>query len=468
MVPLLTAVLHAQDRTVGVLLNSPKASPGYTLFAPLISKTTWLIDLEGRVINRWESDYLPGSSVYLLEDGGLLRCGVVGGTAGEFGVAGGSGGIVQEFDWEGNLSWEYSFANDSLRQHHDAIRLPSGNLLIILWELVPEDVAVAHGRDPATIPDGGIWVDMLMEIMPVGAAGAEVVWEWHALDHLVQDYDNSKMNAGRITDHPERIDFNRTGPGQPKADWLHINAVAYNEEFDQVLITSPFLNEILIIDHSTSTDEAAGSTGGIAGRGGDILYRWGNPEVYGADGEQQLFFQHNAHWIPDGSPGGGNIMIFNNGRGRPDGEWSSVVEIVPPVLQDGTYRRDPGSPFAPSEPTWSYAAPDPTTFYSSMISGAHRLPNGNTLICSGMEGRFFEVTSEGEVVWEYRSPVLAGRILEQGNKPGAAANFVFRAERYAPDHPAFVGRDITPGDFIERYPSSLKDIPDTPEELDIE
>ena len=448
--------LHAQERTVGVLLNTDEAYEGYTLFSGLQGKTTYLIDMDGRIVHSWQSDYTPGNMVYLLENGHLLHTGAVGGRDGDFGVTGGSGGIIQEYDWDGNLLWEYRYANDSVRQHHDAIMLPSGNVVLIAWELVTYDEAIASGRDPSTLPEDGLWVDHLVEVKPVGSDDGEIVWEWHAMDHLVQDYDASKENYGVVADHPELIDFNAVYSQRASEDWMHCNALAYNEELDQIVVSSPGLNEVFIVDHSTTTAEAADHAGGAMERGGDLLYRWGNPRGYdaGSANDRQLFFQHNVHWIPEGLPGEGNLLIFNNGQGRRDGQYSSVVEIVPPLQDDGSYTYTSGEAYGPSEPVWTYVAPTPTDFYSGSISSAQRMPNGNTLVCAGEDGWFFEITSDGEIVWEYISPITRNGILDQGDQV-TQGNPVFRVLRYSPDYAAFTGRDLTPGDFIEGYTSGV-------------
>jgi hypothetical protein len=171
-----------------------------------------------------------------------------------------------------------------------------------------------------------------------------------------------------------------------------------------------------VIDHSTTTAEAAGHSGGNSGKGGDLLYRWGNPRAYNAGDadDQQLFVQHDVQWIPSGYPGAGNILVFNNGGGRPDGDYSSVDEITPPVDNAGNYNG-----YGPSSPVWSYTAATLTDFYAANISGAQRLSNGNTLVCDGPEAYFFEVTAAGDVVWEY----------DHGNQP------IFRATRYQSDYP---------------------------------
>jgi hypothetical protein len=187
---------------------------------------------------------------------------------------------------------------------------------------------------------------------------------------------------------------------------LHINAIDFNAELDQIMISVHGFSEIWIIDHSTSTEEAASHAGGKYGQGGDLLYRWGNPQAYrnGSNVDRRLYQQHNANWIRDGLPGAGNVLVFNNGSDRPDGSYSSVDEIMLPVKEDGSYEREEYVAFGPDQPTWSYTAEDKSTFFSHFISGAHRLPNGNTLICSGAQGIVFEVTPDKKTVWQYKHP----------------------------------------------------------------
>lgn len=191
-----------------------------------------------------------------------------------------------------------------------------------------------------------------------------------------------------------------------EGDWMHINSVAYNAELDQIMLSVHEFSEVWIIDHSTTTEEAATHVGGRGGKGGDLLYRWGNPIVYrsGTDVDQQLFAQHCAHWIDDGAPGAGNMLVFNNGSGRPGENYSSVDEVVLPRSASGSYEKRKYLPFGPPEAQWTYCAPNKSSFFSMLISGAQRLPNGNTFICSGTQGLLFEVTPEGEVVWLYKHP----------------------------------------------------------------
>ena len=422
----------APDPTSGDEETSPVAE-GYTLFAPLASKVTYLMDNEGLTINEWNSAYNPGNSVYLLESGNLLRTAKTQSTIFE---AGGAGGRVEELTWDGEMVWEFEYDGSDHRAHHDIERLPGGNILMIAWELVSETEAISAGRNPSRVSEEGFWPDHLIEVDSTG----QIVWQWHVWDHLIQDLDSDKPNYGDVSAHPELIDLNFDDSGNRwSADWNHINSVDYDPELDQILLSVHGFGEIWIIDHSTTTVEAASHTGGVSGIGGDLLYRWGNPEAYGAGAEedQRLFGQHDAQWIDAGLPGQGNVLIFNNGVSRPAGNYSSVEEIALPEDGSGNYFREVGVAFGPDSVEWIYSAETPSDFYADHISGAQRLPNGNTLICSGVDGHFFEVTSASEIVWEYVNPIA-----------GALGNAVFRAERYPTDYPGFVNVDLTPGDPV--------------------
>jgi hypothetical protein len=420
---------------VGLITNDPRAFPGYTLFAPSFATTTHLIDMQGRVVRTWEADCTPWS-VYLLEDGHLLRGGHFArqpdGTTAEV-------GRVQEYTWEGDLVWDFAYGDDKRRPHHDLCKLPNGNVLMIVSERKTEKEALAAGRRPGTTAGDNLLPDCLVEVRPTGPTAGKVVWEWHAWDHLVQDADPARANYGNVREHPERIDVNAGGvpvaasaavprdldplrtigyvgdatPGANQAtpEWTHTNAVCYNAEFDQVMVTVREFGEVWVIDHGTTTAEAAGHTGGRHGKGGDLLYRWGNPVAYraGTARDQKLFGPHSGHWIPRGRPGAGHILVFNNGRGRTAAAYSTVEEVVPPVGPDGRYRREPGAAFGPDAAVWSYAAPErEEDFFALLASGAERLPNGNTLVTGGTNGMLFEVTPARETVWLYVNPVPGG------------------------------------------------------------
>jgi len=456
----------------GLLRNADGALPGYTLFAPLDATTTYLVDMRGEVVHKWESQYPPGQSVYLLDDGTLLRAAQE--PDNRHFAGGGIGGRVQRLAPDGTVLWDYVCADAQRCLHHDVEPLPNGNVLVIAWEKKTRAEALAAGRDPELQEGDELWPDCVLEIEPQGTSGGRIVWEWHVWDHLVQEFDAGKPNYGVVAEHPERIDLNyrrtapretleeirrlraigyigggapdeaddarpdggasedgergedgrqrgrRSGPGGRgmRADMCHTNAIDYNAQLDQIVLSVHTFNEIWVIDHSTTTEEARGSRGGRAGRGGDLLYRWGNPRAHGAGdaGDQKLFAQHDAQWIPEGLPGAGNLLVFNNGRGRDDGEYSTVVEITPPVEPGGTYARTRPA-FGPSRFAWEYMAEKETDFYSGHISGAQRLANGNTLICSGEQGRVFEVTRAGDTVWEYVNPFRSNRPPRDGFLP---------------------------------------------------
>jgi hypothetical protein len=420
---------------LGLNLNdAKKACQGYTLLAPANSTTTYLLDMEGWVVKTWQSDCKPGHSAYLLPNGHLLRAGAV--VNPPFFVFGGAGGRIQEFSWDGELLWDFTLADHSHLGHHDICPLPNGNVLLLVWEQKTRDETIAAGRRPETVNKAGLVADSVVEIRPTGKKTGEIVWEWHAWDHLVQEFDSTKKHFDDVGKHPRRIDLNfgentigamvakpeelkklqalgyigstNRKPGPISPDWLHLNAVAYNPELDQIMVSVHQFSEIWVIDHSTTKEEAAHEKGGKSGKGGGLLYRWGNPRAYraGTVKDQKLFSQHHAHWIARGLPGAGNIMVFNNGLRRTGGAYSSVDEIVPPVDGKGQYQYTTGKGYGPDAPVWSYSAPKRTDFYSSFISGAHRLPNGNTFICSGANGTLFEVTAEKELVWKYLNPVL--------------------------------------------------------------
>ena len=427
-------------------IKTDQATPGYTLFAPLNSDTTFLIDNDGQVVRTWRSELAPGASVYMLNNGHLMRTGSEPQTAGFSG--GGQGGRFQEFTFEGELVWDFSLNDATRLPHHDMAMLPNGNVLAVVWELKGADEAREAGRRQGFIPERGLWPDMLIELAPERPKGAKVVWEWHMWDHLVQNVDAALPQYGNPSERPERIDLNgdligtASPPANPPSDFFHTNAVAYNPSLDQILMSVPRFNEMWEIDHSTTTAQARGSSGGRSGKGGDLLYRWGDPQRYGRGvaADQRLGFQHDTRWIPDGFPGAGHMLAFSNRTPGPNGEFSRVYEIAPPVGAGGRYTLPGTGPFGPSEPVWTYSAPD---FQATFISGATRLANGNTLITSGPQGRFFEVTPAGQVAWEYWSRYTGAK----GGPQGAANPYaVFRATRIPTSHPAVAGRTLRPLD----------------------
>ena len=463
----------------GLTKTSENLAPGYVMFAVPNSSSFYLIDRSGQVVHEWkgknrEPVYGEVGGAYLLNDGSIIQNSY----DMDFPVfaGGGEAGRLQNISWDGKILWDFEYANEKYHHHHDMAVMPNGNILAIAWEAKAYDECVQAGRDPEQTPKAGLWPDKIVEIRPDGINGGEIVWEWHFWDHLIQDFDQTRDNYGDPAAHPELLDINKGASLPPPisqdsmdvlhaqgrvwrnetidnrgSDFYHSNAINYNQELDQIAISAYHLNEILIIDHSTTTEEAAGHRGGRWGKGGDFLYRWGNPQNYhrGDSLDQRFFHQHDVRWIERGKPGVDNLTVFNNNIPLNDSvNYSSVVELVLPVDDEGHYVIEDDAPFGPPEPVWQYIAEDTLSFWASFISGAHRTENGNTLITEGPRGRFFEVNPEGEIVWEYLNQ-HRGEIRKLNGDLVEVMPFTywgFRSTFIPADHPGLAGRDLKPLD----------------------
>ncbi len=454
------------QRKVGLFLNdSAYTYNGYTLFAPKHYTSTYLINNQGRLIHKWSnSQYAPGQSVYITPTGHLLRACMI---QGQIGTGGGEGGRVEEWTWGDTLIWQFTYSSPNYIAHHDIRRLPNGNILMLAVEKKTVAQCLASGFEQSRlsseiITKGYMVPDYIIEVQPVYPSGGNIVWEWHVWDQLIQDYDSTKLNYGNVASHPELVDCDGDGRLLP-CFWNHMNAIAYNTRFDQIILSVRGNSEIWVIDHSTTTQQAAGHTGGRYGHGGDLLYRWGNPSCYkiGNSSTQKLFEQHDAQWIDSLYPGAGNMICFNNGVNR---GYSSIDQFVPPVDSLGFYYRAPNSAFGPTALIWTYTATPPSSMYASDISGAQRLPNGNTLICYGTLGNFWEVTPSGQLVWKYVNPVINTGALyyddtipHDPTHPTETMNSEFRVQRYSPSFSGFIGKDMTPGSYIELYHVGIRE-----------
>ena len=413
---------------VGVNVDGAGALDGFVLLTSAFHNKFYLIDSQGRVAYEWNRNGALGK---LRDDGKLL--------------AAHTGTNLAEISPDGTDAYTYATPD----QHHDVLKLANGDYMYIDSDYLTAAEATAAGADPACLPAGNdnghvLELDSVVVLRPSGTSGGSEVWRWNVRDHLIQDFDSSKANYGVVGDHPERIDINYglCRMNQSNNTFLknphhltHLNSIDYNETLGQILITSRHFSEAWVIDYSTTTSQAAGSTGGTYGKGGDLLYRWGNPRTYrgGTKSDQELFFPHNAHWIPSGLPGAGNVLVYNNGFEHPGylRNYASVDEVVFPAYE-GNYLRA-GSGFMPATPVWSYFMHERTW----LMSNAQRLPNGNTLVVEGEHGRVTEVTPDGEVVWHYRSPLVRGtQVLRRGTEPSAPGDvWIYRAYKYAADHP---------------------------------
>ena len=422
---------------VGFLFG--QAFNGYTLFSPTAGMpgggnngTTYMINNSVNVLHTWQHPRGVASMPYLKPDSSIIY---------PFRVQnpsmsnGGVGGGIAHIDWNNDILWQVQIANNTYQHHHDIQPLPNGNILVIAWERKTAAEAFAIGRQIINNPLNQMWSEAILEIEPIGSDSFNLVWEWHLWDHLIQDADSTLPNYGVVSEHPELIDINygnvggTQGPGISHADWMHLNAIDYNTDLDQIVISSRTMGEIYIIDHSTTTAEAASHSDGNSGKGGDLLYRWGNPQVYdrGNGSDQQLNAQHGVNWIPANYPGGGHLICYNNNY---QANNSAVFEINMPVDSTGNYPINATDAFGPSGPFWMYSG----GFHSNVQSGAFRLPNGNTLITEADDAHMFEVTFDGSVVWNY---VYPGQNI-----------MIARAQRYTlnylnqNDFPDYVSGDI--------------------------
>lgn len=445
--------IFAQN-TVGLLSFDPsQAYDGYNLLYPHNQPAVFLLNNCGEVVHRWddEANFRPGNTSYIRSDGTLVKAKRDVTVTDDAIWAGGGGETVEIRDWNNNLMWSYTLNDEQGRLHHDIEPMPNGNILMIAWESKTKEEAIQAGRDPLTLDTDVFWPDYIFEINPMNN---EIVWEWYAWDHLIQDFDSTKDNFGVVAENPGLININFDNNGL--ADWMHSNAIDYSPERDQILLSVPFFNEVWIIDHSTSTAEAAGHVGGLAGKGGDIIYRWGNPAAYdqGTLADQKLFNNHDAHWVEDfvsqAHPHYNKIAVFNNQVGA---DFSTANVIAPSWdMYDWGYGLS-NNVFLPQDFDVIYDHPTPTDLFSTGLSSVQLLPNGNTLICSGRFGYTFELTPDDQVVWEYKTPFMGPNIAIQGDTLTINNNLTFRMRRFPINYTGFAGKDLTPDGYIELEPN---------------
>ncbi|WP_243545108.1 aryl-sulfate sulfotransferase [Pseudodesulfovibrio tunisiensis] len=426
--------VHAYEALVGptgvLKYDRDAAFEGYTLFDPGMGTTTYLIDMEGNVVHTWSHENKAGAHSQLLPNGHLLRASHLDKPA-TVGF-GGEGGLLQEFDWDGNLVWQYRNFSDTSLQHHSFRRLANGNTLVLCWERKTNKEAIAKGRDPKAMPEGGLklwdmtfkytWVDYIQEVDRNG----KVVWEWHVWDHI---------GTG-----PDEIDINWSLKGDRDVvelmdviDWTHCNSVDVTPDNKHVILNSRNFGEFYVIDRKT----------------GDIVYRWGNPSTHAAgkaptfidNGDQELFGAHHVSALENG-----HFLIFDNGWKAPEGNRSRAVEMDPKT----------------GRIVWQYKSRLSNSFYSMYQGGAQRLPNGNTFITSTGQGHLIEVTGgkTPKVVWEFVNPIFGDEahcLFDEGKQYASksamtpydiANNYIHRAYRYGKDYPAFKGRNLTPGAYV--------------------
>ena len=451
------SVVSFAQNTVGLISsNFERVDPGYNLIFPHNQSSVYLLDLCGQVVHEWEDDnaFVPGNAVYLLDNGNLVKCKRLQTSAVNDPIwAGGGGETVEIRTWENELLHSFTLNNEGFRLHHDVEPLPNGNILMIAWENKNAEEAIKAGRDSTLLPQSKVWPEVILEWNPILDS---IVWEWHAWDHLIQDLDPNQDNFGVVANHPELININYDeSNGHP--DWLHINAIDYNPVLDQIVLSVPEFNEIWVIDHSTTIEEAKSHNGGNADKGGDLIYRWGNPQTYnrGSAEDQKLFFQHDVQWTnPNANRSAsqfGQIILFNN-RVPPNISTIDVIQTKLQTPEGFNYEID--NQYSPTDFEQTFIHPDNISIaFSNSLSSAQMLSNGNVLALAGRWGFAYEITPNKEVAWAYRVPLRAGRPVNQGDTLAINNNITFRMQRYPIDYPPFIERNLEPMRYLESMPN---------------
>lgn len=408
-----TPLIIGQD---GIRLNTEEATESYTLFETFFS--SYLVDNCGDIVNEWNVAFTD-NHVKLLPNGNIVYI---------------KNNRVFVRDWDDNLISQTSYNANNISLEYEVIVLENGNFLCIAREVLTENELRALGYD---INFGSpMYMDMIVEIDPTIN---EIVWQWNIKDHMIQDRSNSINNFGSVKDNPRKLDMGAISD----FDWeqretFMINGFDYNPGLDLIALSVRKMGEVVIIDHSTTTEEARGSTGGTHGHGGDALFRWGNPQNYerGNNSDRYLYFQHNPNWIEHG-PNKGKIIMFNNGLSEYN--YSSIEIIDPSVDNNGHFILPSDEPFSlDSSPTSINVTTGSPFFRSGYTSGAKVLPNGNIYVTVGQSERLFEINPERDLVWEY--------YIED-------AGYIFRSEKYPVNYSGFDGKDLTPQGPLE-FPAS--------------
>jgi hypothetical protein len=387
---------------LSIQIGNAQSFNGFALYNSQGSNTTYLIDENQNIAHTWNMSSECNYTVQLKENGNLVR-GTKYNNTSVFsnGNIAASAGRVQEIAPDGTIVWDYVYADNDHISHHD-LTLIGDNVLLTAYEKKSSTELNSAGYNNANSEK---WPTHFVELEHDGNGGVNIVWEWYIWDHMCQDTDPNGPNyVLNISDNPELININmiqaQGGPGGGGGDWFHVNGVDYNEDLDQIAFSSRFASEIYIIDHSTTTTEAASHSGGNSGMGGDILYRWGNPSNYEMSGSQVIpNAVHDVRWITnDGRPNGGFLQIFNNSG--VSNNQSAVDGIETPWdSTSNTYLRSSGQPFTPNSYTTRYEC----AYSASGQSASDRMSNGNIYVNAssgqGGSGVMYEVDESGNIVW---------------------------------------------------------------------
>lgn len=334
----------------------------------------FLIDHDGNTLFDWDFDGDQlGNDAELHDDGSLVTSIKVNNPQITFG---GYGGGFRKINADQTIAWEINYSGDSYIAHHDINYLSNGNIIFPIWEKVSAEEAAELGFSG----NFDIYPDAIIEMNPLTQ---EVVWEWHAIDHIVQDNDESKANFGVVGDLPNLIDINYNND-QTDGDITHVNGITLDEENDLLYMTVNFYSEVWVVDHSTTTAEATKGTGGNYNLGGDLVYRFGNPLAYDNIGDVTMNRVHYPNLFDDNK-----MLVFVNNKYD---NQSAVAEyqLSPP------YELIAGQD---NEPTLIWEFTD-TDLYSNGLGSGVRMSNGNTLISEGT-GTIWEVNNDGDDLWKF-------------------------------------------------------------------
>lgn len=354
---------------------------GFILVNDASANSVYLMDKTTDIVHEWNlNGKRLGNDAFLLEDGRLLA--MLESENPEI-TLGGFGGLLSLLDKDGNVEWSYEYSDENHIAHHDAKMLPNGNILFLSWEKKSIEEANQIGFSGST----EIIYDAVLEINP---ETNEIVWQWHMWDHLVQDYDETKLNFGMIATNPQLIDINYLEVSDSSGDVSHANGIDYDADKDLIYISVNYYSEIWVIDHSTTTQEAKTNTGGNYNKGGDLIYRFGNPSAYKNEQGVRLFDRNHHPNLLSGEKKG-NILVYSNGLSQ---EQSTAYELQIPdnLLLESNKNNEP-------DIIWQFTDSE---LFSGRVSGVDLLPNGNRIITEGDFG-FWEVTEAGEVVWRFMS-----------------------------------------------------------------
>ncbi|WP_373518546.1 aryl-sulfate sulfotransferase [Pricia sp.] len=360
------------------VLDRNLVDDNFILINEASANRVFIMDKNAVIIHEWPlNGNRLGNDAYLLPNGKLLA--MLEDNDAQLKL-GGFGGKILLLSKDGDVEWDFKFSSEDFIAHHDAEMLPNGNIIFQVWERKSAESAVEAGYHS----DMELIVDAIFEIDP---SSDEIVWQWHAWDHLVQMHDSLKSNFGDVGSNPQLVDLNYVA--DDTGDIMHANGLTYDAENDIIFLSVNFYSEIWVIDHSTTTDQASMHTGGRLNKGGDLIYRFGNPEAYQNTKGKRLFDHQHYPNLLDG-PDLGNMLVFSNGSTE---NQSTVYELQLPK----TFSLDPAVDNEPNV-VWSFTHPE---LYAPKVSGAERLPNGNTLITEGDFG-IWEVTYDKQVVWKYK------------------------------------------------------------------